>query len=191
MRFYWLVLGALAVWRITHLLAAEDGPWDLVLRLRKAAGLRVLGPPDGLFSLHESVGGPPVRLRHGGWLAGGLTVMAGAFRRRDPVRAGHSPERKIDMSCCGKGREQFRNQQVAAHALPFPTPCNTPPRSCLAGLTSPRFVSNTWAKRRVTLESPEYRPALSLRAKGARVEIDLRDRPWLASQPNLRQLPNG
>ena len=38
MKFYWLVLGALAVWRITHLLASEDGPWDLVLRLRKAAG---------------------------------------------------------------------------------------------------------------------------------------------------------
>jgi len=38
MRFYWLVLGTLAVWRITHLLASEDGPWDLVLRLRKAVG---------------------------------------------------------------------------------------------------------------------------------------------------------
>jgi len=38
MRFYWLVLGTLAVWRITHLLANEDGPWDLILRLRKAVG---------------------------------------------------------------------------------------------------------------------------------------------------------
>jgi len=38
MRFYWLALGALAVWRITHLLANEDGPWDLILRLRKAVG---------------------------------------------------------------------------------------------------------------------------------------------------------
>ena len=38
MRFYWLVLGALAVWRITHLLANEDGPWDLILRLRKLVG---------------------------------------------------------------------------------------------------------------------------------------------------------
>lgn len=31
-------LGALAVWRLTHLLQAEDGPWDLVVRLRRAAG---------------------------------------------------------------------------------------------------------------------------------------------------------
>lgn len=32
------VLSALAVWRITHLLAEEDGPWDLVVRLRRALG---------------------------------------------------------------------------------------------------------------------------------------------------------
>lgn len=38
MRFYWLVLAILAVWRITHLFYAEDGPWDMMLRLRKAAG---------------------------------------------------------------------------------------------------------------------------------------------------------
>jgi hypothetical protein len=38
MRFYWLILGVLGVWRITHLLAAEDGPWDLVVRLRRRVG---------------------------------------------------------------------------------------------------------------------------------------------------------
>ena len=32
------VLAALATWRVTHLLQAEDGPWDLVVRLRRAAG---------------------------------------------------------------------------------------------------------------------------------------------------------
>jgi hypothetical protein len=37
-RFYWLVLGILGVWRVTHLLHAEDGPWDLVARLRRSAG---------------------------------------------------------------------------------------------------------------------------------------------------------
>jgi hypothetical protein len=34
MHFYWLALGILGVWRITHLLQAEDGPWDLVARFR-------------------------------------------------------------------------------------------------------------------------------------------------------------
>jgi len=38
MKFYWLLLGLLTVWRLTHLLSAEDGPWDLVVRLRRAAG---------------------------------------------------------------------------------------------------------------------------------------------------------
>jgi hypothetical protein len=50
MRFYWLVLGTLAVWRITHLLAYEDGPWDLVLRLRKAAGTGFLGQMMDCFN---------------------------------------------------------------------------------------------------------------------------------------------
>jgi hypothetical protein len=35
---YRLVLGFLGVWRFTHLLAAEDGPWNLVVRLRRAVG---------------------------------------------------------------------------------------------------------------------------------------------------------
>ena len=38
MKPYRFVLGVLAVWRITHLLEAEDGPWDIVVRLRRAAG---------------------------------------------------------------------------------------------------------------------------------------------------------
>lgn len=35
---YQLLPGVLAVWRITHLLQAEDGPWDVVVRLRARAG---------------------------------------------------------------------------------------------------------------------------------------------------------
>jgi hypothetical protein len=37
-QLYWLALGALGVWRITHLLNAEDGPWDVMVRLREHAG---------------------------------------------------------------------------------------------------------------------------------------------------------
>ena len=37
-RFYLLVIGILGVWRVTHLLQAEDGPWDFVVRLRGYAG---------------------------------------------------------------------------------------------------------------------------------------------------------
>ena len=38
MDFYWLILGILCVWRITHLLNAEDGPWDLIVRFRNWLG---------------------------------------------------------------------------------------------------------------------------------------------------------
>ena len=43
MRFYRFLLGILFVWRITHLLSAEDGPWDVVIRLRRSAGEGFLG----------------------------------------------------------------------------------------------------------------------------------------------------
>jgi hypothetical protein len=38
MYFYEFLLGVLSVWRITHLLQAEDGPWDVVVHLRRRAG---------------------------------------------------------------------------------------------------------------------------------------------------------
>lgn len=38
MYFYEFLLGTLSVWRITHLLQAEDGPWDAVVHLRRSAG---------------------------------------------------------------------------------------------------------------------------------------------------------
>jgi hypothetical protein len=36
--FYNFLLGILSVWRITHLLQAEDGAWDVVVHLRRTAG---------------------------------------------------------------------------------------------------------------------------------------------------------
>jgi hypothetical protein len=36
--FYLFLVGVLCVWRTTHLLHAENGPWDLVLRLRRRVG---------------------------------------------------------------------------------------------------------------------------------------------------------
>jgi hypothetical protein len=37
-KFYWLLVGTLAVWRVTHLLRSENGPFDFVVRLRIRAG---------------------------------------------------------------------------------------------------------------------------------------------------------
>lgn len=38
-----LVLGTLSVWRLTHLLNAEDGPGDIFVRLRRLAGPGLVG----------------------------------------------------------------------------------------------------------------------------------------------------
>lgn len=38
MDLYWAVAAALSVWRVTHLLHAEDGPWKLLLKLRNRIG---------------------------------------------------------------------------------------------------------------------------------------------------------
>jgi hypothetical protein len=38
-----LVVAILATWRLAHLLAREDGPFDVVVRLRVWAGDRALG----------------------------------------------------------------------------------------------------------------------------------------------------
>ena len=43
MRVYWLIVAVLAVWRVTHLLVAEDGPWNSLARFRRLAG-------DGFFA---------------------------------------------------------------------------------------------------------------------------------------------
>jgi hypothetical protein len=38
MSLIWFLIAILGVWRVTHLLVAEDGPWDSAARLREAAG---------------------------------------------------------------------------------------------------------------------------------------------------------
>lgn len=59
MQFYWLVLGVLGVWRITHFLNAEDGPMDIGVHLRKIAGTSMLGRLlDCFYCLSVWVAGP-------------------------------------------------------------------------------------------------------------------------------------
>src|SRR5580698_10519949 len=50
--WYRLVLGILAVWRVSHLLAVESGPWDVFGRLRRLAGGGFWGSLlDGVYCL--------------------------------------------------------------------------------------------------------------------------------------------
>jgi hypothetical protein len=43
MNWYTLIISTLAVWRVTHLIQAEDGPFDLIFKLRKLAGKSMIG----------------------------------------------------------------------------------------------------------------------------------------------------
>lgn len=43
------VLCTLAVWRLTHLAVAEDGPWDFVFRIRKWLGNSMAGKAMDCF----------------------------------------------------------------------------------------------------------------------------------------------
>jgi hypothetical protein len=43
------LLFVIIVWRVTHLLRAEDGPFDLLLKIRKILGKSVIGSLVGCF----------------------------------------------------------------------------------------------------------------------------------------------
>lgn len=68
MKFYWLILGILSVWRITHFFQAEDGPWDVVVALRVAAGEGFWGKLlDCFYCLSVWVSAPFAYWLGGGW----------------------------------------------------------------------------------------------------------------------------
>ena len=69
MAWYRLILGALAVWRITHLLNAEDGPGDVFVRFRKRAGNGWFGRLlDCFYCLSLWVAAPLAWIVGTGWL---------------------------------------------------------------------------------------------------------------------------
>ena len=68
MDFYRLVIGVLIVWRITHLLFAEDGPWDVTIWLRRQAGAGFWGTLLDCFNcLSLWIAAPLALLLGGGW----------------------------------------------------------------------------------------------------------------------------
>jgi hypothetical protein len=94
MPFYWLILGVLAAWRITHLLNAEDGPWDLLVKLRRLAGSGPFGSLlDCFYCLSLWVAAPLAYFLGHGWkqrlflwpaISGGAILLQKATSRREP-----------------------------------------------------------------------------------------------------------
>ena len=66
--FYWFGVAVLAVWRLTHLLNAEDGPWDAIVRLRRLAGDGMFGRLlDCFYCLSLWISAPIACLLHQTW----------------------------------------------------------------------------------------------------------------------------
>lgn len=93
MRFYWFVLGMLAVWRVTHLLNAEDGPWDLFAKLRRYVGGALGGVLDCFYCLSLWIAAPLAYLLGEGWgerlllwpaLSGGAILLERWTSREEP-----------------------------------------------------------------------------------------------------------
>jgi len=61
-------LAALAVWRMTHLLAEEDGPWDAIANLRARLGASIFGRlMDCFYCLSLWISLPLAVWLNGGW----------------------------------------------------------------------------------------------------------------------------
>lgn len=75
--WYWLVLGVLAVWRVTHLLHVEHGPWGAFFAIRKLAARFGGGSLfDCFYCLSIWVAAPAALWLADGWGARGVIWMA-------------------------------------------------------------------------------------------------------------------
>ena len=99
MRFYWLILGILGVWRLTDLLYAEDGPWQAFRHLRAllaAVGLREMA--SCFYCLSVWVALPVAAWIGESWmervllwlaLAGGAALIQRVVQRYAPLPAAY------------------------------------------------------------------------------------------------------
>lgn len=76
-KWYMFVLSLLAVWRVSHLLSQEDGPFDLVIRFRKLFGQGFFGNLlDCFFCLSMWVSVPFAVWLAESWQEGVVTWLA-------------------------------------------------------------------------------------------------------------------
>ncbi len=102
MRFYWLVIGILGVWQVTHLLHAELGPWQILERFRRlVARLSLGGAITCFYCLSVWVALPLAMWLGESWservllwpaLAGGASLLERATAGRETVPAAYYEE---------------------------------------------------------------------------------------------------
>ncbi|HTO48360.1 MAG TPA: DUF1360 domain-containing protein [Burkholderiales bacterium] len=90
-------VGALATWRVAHLIAREDGPGEVVLRLRLAAGQGLLGQAMDCFHCAALWAAAPLALILADsvttWSAAWL-ALGGAASLAERLVAAHEPSFK-------------------------------------------------------------------------------------------------
>ena len=171
-RLYWLSLSILGVWRITHLLSAEDGRADCwrsfanwpgpdfgklldcfyCLSVWVKCSIRVSSEADGA---DECCCG---RLSGGAILLNRLTAPAVQYSEDPPIGKGDG------LWCCGQSRSFMVNAQAA-----------------------PGGVVPAWDGPALPLLGRDRRRSWSLKVS-ARVVVDSRDRASTGAIPVLRQV---
>jgi hypothetical protein len=104
MRVYWMIVGVLGVWRVTHLLSEEAGPLEIFRRLRRLAGEGFWGQLFGCFyCMSVWVAAPFAVLLAEGWkervllwlaLSGAAILLERTSGDRAPVPHGFYMEDK-------------------------------------------------------------------------------------------------
>ena len=101
-----VIVAVLATWRVTHLLQAEDGPADLIVQLRRAAGDGFLGSLlDCFHCLSLWVAAPFAVATGSTWLERGMLWLA-LSGGRVPPRA-HQAERAGGALRRGQGGSRW------------------------------------------------------------------------------------
>ena len=77
MNFTAVAVSVLAVWRLTHLIVAEDGPWNVFLQLRRAsAALRLNRATDCFYCASVWIAIPFALLIAGEWRTIAICIPA-------------------------------------------------------------------------------------------------------------------
>jgi hypothetical protein len=95
-----LLVAMLAAWRVSHLVVEEDGPWDVVARLRERAGAGLLGRlMDCFYCVSLWVAAPlalAVSREPVAWAACWLAVSGGACLLERATAARAAPGKEED-----------------------------------------------------------------------------------------------
>ena len=115
-----LILGTFCVWRVTHLFHAEDGPGQVLVRLRRAAGQGMFGQLlDCFYCLSLWIAAPFAAVLGSGWkqgillwlaMSGAACLLERATREPDPFAKLFHEEPKEDSRVLRQSETTDDNQ---------------------------------------------------------------------------------